>query len=170
MKCLGSYIHFFTKYTKWFFLFIYFIILLSNELWLTRLTSGCVGVLAATVHEPGAPEQHGPADSEWLVIYQPLQHRPCTKQRDGTLALRTAQLHLWCPLSIPCHPFQHRLSRPTQLRCVLPAVKHRQVGHLDGKRTSPPHPDRSSSDPRSFFSLPSLYITHLMREKLSLLS
>ena len=99
--------------------------------------SGCP---AATIHEPGAPEQHGPADPERLLVHQPLQHRPRAEQRHGALALRTAQLHLRRPLTVTRHPLQHRLPGPTQLRCVLPAVKHRQVRDVDGKSTGAPVP------------------------------
>lgn len=88
---------------------------------------------AATVYEPGASEQHGPADPEWLLVYQPLQHRPCTEQCHGTLSICSAQLYLRCSLAFACHPLQHRLPRPTQLRRVFPTVEHRQVGYLDGK-------------------------------------
>ncbi|KAK2488642.1 hypothetical protein MC885_006925 [Smutsia gigantea] len=41
------------------------------------------------VHKPGAPEQHGPADSERLLVHQFLQHRACREQHHGTLALHT---------------------------------------------------------------------------------
>lgn len=58
------------------------------------LTLLCVLSLpAAAVHEPGAPEQHGPADPEWLFLHQPLQHGARAEQRHGPLALRPAQLH-----------------------------------------------------------------------------
>lgn len=47
------------------------------------------------VYKPGAPEQHGSEHSErWLDLYQPLQQRPCTEQRDSAITLRPAQLHL----------------------------------------------------------------------------
>lgn len=68
---------------------------------------GVSGCPAATVYEPGAPEQHGPADSEWLLVHQPLQHRPCAEQRHGALALRATQLHLRRPLAVASHPLQH---------------------------------------------------------------
>lgn len=48
-----------------------------------------------TVYKPGAPEQHGSEHSKrWLNLYQPLQQRPCTEQRDSPVTLRPAQLHL----------------------------------------------------------------------------
>lgn len=84
--------------------------------------SGVSGCPAATVHKPGAPEQHGPADSERLLVHQPLQYRPRAEQRHGTVALCTAQLHLRCPLAVPRHPLQHRLPGPAQLRRVFPAI------------------------------------------------
>lgn len=101
---------------------------------------GVSGCPAATVHEPGAPKQHGPADPERLLVHQPLQHRPRAEQRHGALALCAAQLHLRRPLTVARHPLQHRLPGPTQLRCVLPAVEHRQVRDVDGKSTGAPVP------------------------------
>lgn len=100
------------------------------------LTLLCTSLPAATVHEPGAPEQHGPADPEWLFLHQPLQHGACTEQRHGPLALRPAQLHFWRPLSLPGHPFQHRLPRTSQLRCIISTVQHSKVSNMDGKDTA----------------------------------
>lgn len=98
----------------------------------------CISLPLAAVHEPGAPKQHGPADSEWLFLYQPLQHGARAEQRHGPFALRPAQLHFWCPLALPSHPFQHRLPRTSQLRCIISTIQHSKVCNVDGKDAAQP--------------------------------
>lgn len=105
---------------------------------ITFVTLLCVSLPLAAVHEPGAPEQHGPADSEWLFLHQPLQHGARAEQRHGPLALRPAQLHFWCPLALPSYPFQHRLPGTSQLRRIISTIQHSKVCNVDGKDAAQP--------------------------------
>lgn len=86
---------------------------------------------SVSVHQPGPPEQH--RAEHRLDLHQPLQQRACSEQRDCSVALRPAQLHLRCPVPITGHPIQYRLRWTPHLRRVLPAVQHSEVCHLDGK-------------------------------------